>query len=236
VKHLLYSPADDPGGAAELAADDPAWKAAEEEARKAYDDLKAGNQRFVDLAPGSDDATSAAANGFLPYFAKDDPTAQLDPAFAAAIFAEGLEPGQLLEPVKTAFGWHVIQFVTTDGPAVRSQDVLAEASQPGADFAALAAEHSVAASAIDGGDLGWIARYQLPREVEEPIFATQAKGFTEAVAGSEGLVFYTVSEIATRLPDPEQVTTLEASAFSNWYQGIKNDPAQTTIERLLSAA
>jgi parvulin-like peptidyl-prolyl isomerase len=236
VKHLLYSPADDPGGAAELAADDPAWKAAEEEARKAYDDLKAGNQRFVDLAPGSDDATSAAANGFLPYFAKDDPTAQLDPAFAAAIFAEGLEPGQLLEPVKTAFGWHVIQFVTTDGPAVRSQAVLAEASQPGADFAALAAEHSIAASAIDGGDIGWIARYQLAHEVEEPIFATQAKGFTEAVAGSEGLVFYTVSEIATRLPDPEQVTTLEASAFSNWYQGIKNDPTQTTIERLLSAA
>ncbi|HYN48667.1 MAG TPA: peptidylprolyl isomerase, partial [Candidatus Nanopelagicales bacterium] len=80
VKHLLYSPKDDPGGAAALPAEDPAWKAAEAEAKKAYDELKAGTTRFVDLAPGSDDATSAAANGFLPYFAKDDPQTQLDKA------------------------------------------------------------------------------------------------------------------------------------------------------------
>ena len=57
VKHLLYSPKDDPGAAAALAADDPAWKAAEDEAKKAYDELQAGTTRFVDLAPGSDDAT-----------------------------------------------------------------------------------------------------------------------------------------------------------------------------------
>ncbi len=236
VKHLLFSPKDDPGAAADLAADDPAWKAAEEEAAKAYEDLRAGTQRFVDLAPGSDDATSAAANGFLPYFAKDDPSAQLDPAFAAAIFADGLQPGQLLEPVKSAFGWHVIEFVSADDPVVRSQKLIAEASQPDADFAAIAAEHSTAASAVDGGDLGWIARYQLAREVEDPIFATQANGFTEAVAGTDGLVFYKVSEVATRSPDPDQAATLRDNAFGNWYQGVKNDPAQTTIERLLATA
>ncbi len=236
VKHLLYAPNNDPEGAAKLAADDPAWKAAEAEARKAYEDLRAGTTRFVDLAPGSDDATSAAANGFLPYFAKGDPNAQLDPAFAAAVFADGLQPGQLLEPVKSAFGWHVIEFVTTDSPEVRAQKLIADASKPGADFAALAAESSIAASAVDGGDMGWIARYQLARDVEEPIFAAQAKGFTQPVAGSTGLVFYTVNEIATRLPDPVQAATLDSDAFSNWYQGIKNDPAQTTIERLISAA
>ncbi|MFH1475246.1 MAG: peptidylprolyl isomerase, partial [Chloroflexota bacterium] len=126
VKHLLYSPKDDPGGAAALPADDPAWEAAEDEATKAYDELRAGATRFVDLVPGSDDASSAAANGFLPYFAKDDPATQLDQAFADAIYAEGLVPGQLLAPVRSSFGWHVIEFVTAEDPVVRSQELIAE--------------------------------------------------------------------------------------------------------------
>jgi len=235
VKHLLYSPKDDPGGAAALPADDPAWKAAEDEAKKAYDELKAGTKRFVDLAPGSDDATSAAANGFLPYFAKDDPQTQLDQAFSDAIFAPGLVPDQLLAPVKSAFGWHVIQFVTAQDPVVRSQELIAAASKPGADVAKLAAEHSIAASAVDGGDIGWIARYQLEKDPEDAIFATQANGVSAAVTGT-GLVFYGVTEIATRAPDPEQAATLRDNAFVNWYQGIKNDPDQTKIERLLDTS
>ena len=235
VKHLLYSPKDDPGGAAALPADDPAWKAAEDEAKKAYDELKAGTKRFVDLAPGSDDATSAAANGFLPYFAKDDPQTQLDQAFSDAIFAEGVVPGQLLAPVKSAFGWHVIQFVTAEDPVVRSQQLIAEAGKPGADVAKLAAEHSIAASAVDGGDIGWIARYQFEKDPEDAIFATQANGVSAAVTGT-GLVFYGVTEIATRAPDPEQAATLRDNAFVNWYQGIKNDPDQTKIERLLDTS
>ena len=235
VKHLLFSPKDDPGGASSLAADDPAWAAAEEEAKKAHEELAAGTARFVDLAPGSDDATSAAQNGFLPYFAQDDPSATLDPAFAAAIFAEGLQPGQLLAPVKSAFGWHVIQFVTSEGPTARSQELIAEASTPGADFAELAAEHSIASSAVDGGDLGWVARYQLAKATEDVIFATQANAVSDTVADG-GLTFYKVNEIATRAPDEQQAQDLRDNAFANWYLGIKDDPEQTTIERLLETA
>jgi parvulin-like peptidyl-prolyl isomerase len=235
VKHLLFSPKNDPGGAAALPPDDPAWKVAEEAAAKAHGELKAGTKRFVDLAPSSDDATSAAANGYLPYFVKDDPSTQLDKAFSDAIFAPGLVPGQLLAPVKSAFGWHVIEFVSADDPVVRAQKLSAEASKPGADVARLAADNSIAPSAVDGGDLGWIARYQLAKAQEDVIFATQANGVSVATQGTgtgAGLVFYVVTEIATRLPDPEQAKTLHGSAFVNWYQGIKDDPAQTKIERL----
>ncbi|MDA8238074.1 MAG: peptidylprolyl isomerase [Chloroflexi bacterium] len=233
VRHILYAPKNDPGGASKLAADDPAWKAAEEEAQAAYDELKAGTKRFVDLAAGSDDTGSASSNGFLPYVSQDDPSAQLDPAFAAAIFAPGLQPGQLLAPVKSAFGWHVIQFVTTDDPAVRAQKLIVEASKPGADFARIAADNSISSNAATGGEVGWVARYQLPKEQEDAIFGAQANALTTPIESS-GLVIYRIQEVATRMPDPDQAKTLRSSAFSNWYSGIKNDPAQTTIERLIS--
>lgn len=232
TKHLLFSPKDDPSGAVDLAADDPAWTAAEEEARTAYEDLRTGSARFVDLAASSDDAASAAQNGFLGYL---DPTSQLDEAFAAAIFADGVAEGALLEPVKSQFGWHVIQVVSRAAPEDRAAAIAAEAVAPGADFAALAAEHSIADSARDGGELGWVARYQLDREREEIVFATQANGISEAVP-LDGLTLYKVHEIATRLPDPDQADELRANAFVNWYLGIKEDPEQTTIERLIEEA
>jgi parvulin-like peptidyl-prolyl isomerase len=231
VKHILYSPKDDPQGAAALAADDPAWKAAQDEANKAYAELKAGTKRFVDLAPASDDSSSGAKNGFLPYFPKGD--SQLDPAFAAAISADGLQPGQLLAPVKSAFGWHVIEFVTTDDPTVRSQKLSTEFAKSGTDRAKLVAENSIAASAAKGGELGWVARYQLAKDAEDAIFATQANGLSTGIQG-DGLTFYQVAEIATRLPDPAQATTLRDNVFANWYQGVKGDKTQTTIERLIS--
>ena len=54
----------------------------------------------------SDETSAVTTGGKLPYFSTED---AVDPAFAAAIHAPGLVPGQLLEPVKSAFGWHVIQ-------------------------------------------------------------------------------------------------------------------------------
>jgi parvulin-like peptidyl-prolyl isomerase len=161
--------------------------------------------------------------------------AQLDQAFADAIFAEGLVPGQLLAPVKSAFGWHVIEYVTADDPQVRSQKLIAEARAPGADVAKLAANESIATSAVDGGDIGWIARYQREKAQEDAIFATQANGVSEAISitgTSTSLTFYVVPR-SPRDAGPDQAVTLRDNAFSNWYQGIKDDPAQTTIERLL---
>ena len=35
-----------------------------------------------------------------------------------------------------------------------------------------------------------------------------------------------------RRPDAAQAEKLKSDAFANWYQGVKADPTQTTIERL----
>jgi parvulin-like peptidyl-prolyl isomerase len=236
VKHILYSPNHDPSGASALAATDPAWAAAKAEAEDAYAKLKAGTATFVSLAPSSDDTGSAATNGFLTYFSQADTTTQLDPAFAAAIYAPGLKPGQLLEPVQSAFGWHVIEFVTAADPTTWATQLAAEASATGADFAKLAEDNSIDPSARDGGSLGWIANYQLPADQEAAISGLSAGQVSSPVSASDGIRIFKVTAVQTRLPDATQIATLKSDAFNNWYQGVKADPKQTTIVRLTGSS
>jgi len=229
-RHILYSPNDDPDGAANLAADDPAWAEAEAEARAAYAKLKAGTADFATLAKAeSDDKGSGAEGGDLGYYGPDS---GLDQAYADAIFAEGVTAGQLLEPVKSSFGWHVIEVLDIRPPAsVRIAEVTEKAKAPGADFAALAREYSEGAEAKDGGDLGWIARYQLAKEQEDTLFALQAGQTSEVIEESDGSHVYKVTAVESRKPDETQAETLRADAFDNWYQGVKYDTTQTSIIR-----
>ncbi len=231
VKHILYSPNHAPSSASTVKADDPAWAAAKQQADDAYRKLNAGLATFADLAATSDDTGSGAQNGFLGYLAKDDPNAALDPAFAAAVFAPGVKAGQLLPPVKSAFGWHVIQVVSLDTPDAYAKSIAAQAAQPGADFAQLAQLNSIDSSAKNGGLLGWVAKYQVAKDEEDAIFALQKGGVSGVIAASDGNRIYKVVDLQDRLPDPSQADTIRSSAFSNWYASVKNDPTQTTITR-----
>ncbi len=117
VRHILYSPKDDPDGAGELPDDDPAWAAAKAEADAAYASLRNNLARFDARARAESDEPSARnTGGKQPWYY---PTSTIDPDFKSAIFATDLEPGELLAPVKSEFGWHLIQFMrpTGDGDA-----------------------------------------------------------------------------------------------------------------------
>ncbi len=229
TRHILFSPGDDPQAAANVPPDDPAWDEAEAAARKAYETIRADLSKFDTVArEESDEPGADASGGKLPWF---DPTSQLDPAFAEAIFVEGLEPGQLLEPVKSAFGWHVIQilYFPTD---VDQANKLKAQLEDGADFAELAREYSYGTEAAEGGELGWIARFQLDRKSEEAIFATPVGSVTEPVAvDQDGVHLYKVLDEATREPEGDQRDRIEETAFRNWYESKK---AEFDIERQVS--
>ncbi len=75
----------------------------EDEARKALARVKAGEDFAKVAADTSKDPGSGSEGGDLGFFSKD----RMVPEFAEVAFR--LEPGQLSEPVKSQFGWHVIK-------------------------------------------------------------------------------------------------------------------------------
>ena len=74
----------------------------EEEAKALLDQLKSGTD-FATLAKEKSKDPGAAEGGDLGYFTKE----QMVPEFAEVAFR--MYPGQLSNPVKTQFGWHIIK-------------------------------------------------------------------------------------------------------------------------------
>lgn len=92
----------------------------EEEAKEIYKRLKKGED-FEKLAKEkSKDPGSAPKGGDLDYFTKD----RMVPEFANAAFA--LKKGDVSEPVKTQFGWHVIKVEDKRKVRIPSFDELKE--------------------------------------------------------------------------------------------------------------
>ena len=74
----------------------------EDEAKALLDQIKAGGD-FASLAKDKSKDPGAATGGDLGYFTKE----QMVPEFAEVAFK--MYPGQVSNPVKTQFGWHIIK-------------------------------------------------------------------------------------------------------------------------------
>jgi parvulin-like peptidyl-prolyl isomerase len=226
VSHILYAPKDDPDGAGALPETDPAWAEAKKAAQAGYDTLKPLigkpaelEEAFVELArKDSDEPGADTSGGDLPYFVRED----VDRGFGDAIFKDGLEKGDLLEPAKSQFGWHVILFEDRRlDPQQRMNGAKLSAEQ-GEDFGKLAKELSEAPEASENGEIGWVARGQFDKQLEDPIFATAVGEVSDIVTiEGDGFYLYKILEEAVRKPEGNQIKTLTDSAFSNWYSEKK---------------
>ena len=219
VRHILYSPNDDPEGAQTLAADDPAWATAKADADAAYAKLQADPSLFDATARAESDEGAEATGGKLGYYA-DDGT--LDQGFADAIFEPGLTPGQLLAPVKSSFGYHVIQVMHGPTDLEWAATLRSQIDDGSLDFADAARDNSDGAEGATGGQLGWIGKGQLDEDREAAIFAAPIGTTSDAqVVTGDGIHIYLVGDEETREPDAEQKAVLENSAFSRWYSEQK---------------
>ena len=229
VRHILYSPNGDPANASKVAADDPAWARAQSLATQTYATLKADPGLFDSIARKESDEEAdlgpTGTGGKLPYF---DSTSSVDPAFLAAIQAPGLKPGDILPPVKSAFGWHVIQIMYKPTDVDHLKDLKTQADN-GADFGILARDNSDAQNASSGGDLGWVAKGQLSQALTDAIFAAPVGKTSEVTTvDGDGSYLFKVFAEETRTPAGRQLDQLSATAFSTWYNAKK---AAATITR-----
>jgi len=233
VRHILYSPKDDAQGASALPSNDPTWTEAELSAKKAYAAIQADPKQFDVLARTESDETQDLGDdgtgGKLPYF---DPTSQIDQAFSDQIFKAGLTPGTLLPPFRSSFGWHVVQIMYFPPDNEEMKKLKDQASAAGADFGQLARDFSEGPKAGKGGEIGWVAKGQLDDRLTTAIFAAQMGGLSDIVdIADDGLYLFKVLEEKTAEPDADQLKTIKANAFANWYKA-KKDAVKITRELL----
>lgn len=223
VRHIVFAPNDEPGEADDLPDDDPAWDAAKAEADAAYAEIKANPEKFDELARElSDEGSASLTGGKQPWYYE---SSTIDDAFKAAILADGLTPGQLLEPVKTSFGWHVIQFMrpTGEGEDAYLESLKAQVGDE-ASFRQVAKDTTEGAGAEEGGDIGWIAMGELDDQLDGAVFdaAVGALSAVVKVVGDGTYLFRVLGE-ETRTPTEEQLEIFEAKGFNYWYTRQKEE-------------
>lgn len=92
----------------------------EDKARDLVKQIKGGKEFDTLAKDASEDKATAASGGDLGYFTED----RMVPEFSKAAFA--LKKGQISDPVKTDFGWHVIKIVDERPVKVPSFDEVKE--------------------------------------------------------------------------------------------------------------
>lgn len=222
---IVYAPGDDLAVAPLLPAEDAAWETARVEAQAAYDELialTAGEiraERFRDIALDVSDSPSGDDGGAVPFVTRSIPPE----AVGVALFDVPHTPGDLIGPIRGDAAWYVLLFEERrDSPEQRVKKIQDLLAAPGADFAAIAREHSEGADAEDGGDIGWVTRDQLAGELIEPVFSLSAGQITAPIELGEGHYIFKVVEKGPRPLDVDQLQDVGAAAFDNWYAPKKD--------------
>lgn len=216
---IVYAPNNNLVDAPDLPAEDAAWETARVEAQAAFDELNvlpAGDiraERFRTMAETSDSPTGEEG-GFVDFTTRG----LLPVAVGDALFDAEHTEGGLIGPIRGDAAWYVLLFnERRESPEQRVKNVQDLLAAPGADFAAIAREHSEGPESEDGGEVGWVTRTQLAEELADAVFALSAGQYTAPLELGEGQYIVNVAEKATRPLDADQIPDVGAAAFETWY-------------------
>jgi len=180
--------------------------AALDKIQKARARIVAG-EKFEDVASQVSDDPSRGRGGLLGWFQKGD----LDPAFEAA--AESLKVGELSGPVRSAFGYHVLEVLERDGERFKVRHILAlvepkpEQIQAAHDRAEAARARIASGEPFEkvvkeasedeetknqGGNLGWISPQLLLPEVAGFIDSLKVGEVSPVVRSAKGFHVFKV--------------------------------------------
>ena len=236
VRHILVQP--QPGAADQSKATAAQWAAALAKAKAARAALVKPGASWSTLAKAySEDPNSKDIAGDLGWF--DPANAQVVPEFKTAI--QQLKLNQISEPVKSQFGYHVIQ-VFENRSSARGQAVELEAElkkDPGS-FAKVAARESVdQATADKGGDVGWVAQYEKSQPLENAIFALTTVGqISDAATDTDGTmyIFKLLETSSDRFMDADRLSALQSTGYPRWRDKLKADLGTWIDPQYLSTA
>jgi parvulin-like peptidyl-prolyl isomerase len=230
VSHILYTPEtalDEDGvptAVADLPEDDPAWAAAQSEAEltsglmRAVDDVDTRKIAFAARAARDSDGPSGPSGGDLGYF----PQGAMVPTFDEAVWeAVDLQHGDIIGPVRTDFGWHVILFDEFRSSLdVRVSEAQAALAEEGAEFATVAAELSDGVEAAEGGQTGWQRLDDLDEMTTLALAVLEPGETTEPIDDFDGARIYQLLDEATLPLEPAEAALLAETAFADWYDDL----------------
>jgi len=230
ARHVLIQPL--PDAADQAAATDEQWAAALEEAEEVHEQLSAADADwFAIAAERSADTGSGARGGDLGWYDPANPG--FVPEFAEALAA--LEVGELSEPVRSDFGWHVIQkTVERTSPQAHAAELVEQLREDPDSFAEVATRLSEdPTTAAEGGELGWVAPYQLERALEEVVFGLEEVGEISEPhdAGSSGITIYQLLETSERREiEEDRLEEIRTSGFDRWLEQEVRAPVEFWLD------
>jgi parvulin-like peptidyl-prolyl isomerase len=230
ARHILIMP--DPELDDQTQATDEQWEAALEEARTVQNLVQAdGADWFAIAEEHSDDTGSATRGGDLGWYDPANP--QFVTAFAATLAS--LDVGDVSDPVRTEFGYHVIEKTgERDGPQQQAADLVEELRADPDSFAATATQVSEDyETAQEGGELGWVAPYQLDKIQEDAVFGlTDVDEISEPVdAGADGITIYKLLESSeSREIEDERLDEIRSSGFDRWLEDEVRAPVDSWLD------
>jgi parvulin-like peptidyl-prolyl isomerase len=222
IRHLLVAPL--PGEEDQSKATHKQWRAALREARELRAEAVKPDADWTELATHSDDPGSASQGGLLGWYGLAELTTQFVPQFGSAVAA--LKVGELSEPVRSEFGYHIIQVTDKRDSALDLAQQLAEQVRDDPDsFAKVAEKNSEdQATASKGGDLGWVIRFQLDPVLEDAIFSlTEPDQVSEPVVTSSAIYIFKLDDTSeNRFVPSKQRESVSSSGFDRWIQQLKD--------------
>jgi parvulin-like peptidyl-prolyl isomerase len=233
VRHFLAQPLPDQQD--QSTATDAQWAAALARAQAFRVEASKPDADWWALAKTSDDTGSGSQGGDLGWY--DPGSSSFVPEFKTAI--AGLREGQIGEPVRTQFGYHVIEVTALRiTPGVQAEEMLTALRQDPDQFARIAREQSEdAATAEKGGDLGWVIRYQLDTVRSDAIFALTTPGeISDVLDTDSGFYIFKLTDTAPlRWVPPKLLDQVRQTGVSRWLQEIR-DGANTWVDPQFGAA
>jgi len=219
VRHFLAQPI--PGAQDQSAATPEQWAAALARANAFRAEAIKPGADWSTLAKSSDDPGSRSQGGDLGWF---DPTSTNFVAeFTKAV--AGLTVGEVSEPVKTAFGYHIIQ-VTDERTSAEEEatNLLATLKKDPSKFTELAKTQSEDASTVaKGGDLGWVIPYQLDEPRNSAVFAlTEPNQISDLIRSASGFYIFKLTAKSDLAWVPQaQLDSVRGTGFTRWLDSIK---------------